>query len=145
MKGLDTKDDPPDQMSGSLLCAWLKLLHCYNCLGNGWLLGKQDGHPAGTVMTVEGPRFSSKAESHMFRLWGADVINMTTVPEVMNTDRNAAMWRGRCGGCVVVVSGLAFGGGCVELFFVYALPCTSTVITCPTKFALAEPWHNFKE
>jgi len=30
-----------------------------------------------------GPRFSSKAESHMFRLWGADVVNMTTVPEVV--------------------------------------------------------------
>ena len=28
-------------------------------------------------------RFSSKAESHMFRLWGADVVNMTTVPEVV--------------------------------------------------------------
>lgn len=31
---------------------------------------------------MEGPRFSSKAESHMFRQWGCDVINMTTVPEV---------------------------------------------------------------
>lgn len=40
-------------------------------------------HSTGTVITVEGPRFSSKAESHMFRLWGADVINMTTVPEVV--------------------------------------------------------------
>ena len=40
-------------------------------------------HLPGTVVTIEGPRFSSKAESRMFRLWGADVINMTTVPEVM--------------------------------------------------------------
>ena len=29
-------------------------------------------------------RFSSKAESHMFRLWGADVVNMTTIPEVQS-------------------------------------------------------------
>ena len=36
----------------------------------------------GTIVTVEGPRFSTKAESLMFRAWGADVINMTTVPEV---------------------------------------------------------------
>ena len=36
----------------------------------------------GTIISVEGPRFSSKAESKMFRAWGADVINMTTVPEV---------------------------------------------------------------
>lgn len=40
-------------------------------------------HPSGTVITIEGPRFSTKAESHLFRQWGADVINMSTVPEVV--------------------------------------------------------------
>ncbi|HEX8948249.1 MAG TPA: S-methyl-5'-thioadenosine phosphorylase [Dissulfurispiraceae bacterium] len=40
-------------------------------------------HRKGTVITIEGPRFSTKAESHMFRKWGADVINMSTVPEVI--------------------------------------------------------------
>ena len=40
-------------------------------------------HKSGTVVTIEGPRFSTKAESHLFRLWGGDVINMTTVPEVV--------------------------------------------------------------
>lgn len=39
-------------------------------------------HPRGTVVTIEGPRFSTKAESHLFRSWGCDIINMTTVPEV---------------------------------------------------------------
>ena len=34
------------------------------------------------MVTIEGPRFSSLAESKMFRMWGGDVINMTTVPEV---------------------------------------------------------------
>lgn len=34
-----------------------------------------------TVVTVEGPRFSSRAESLMFRQWGADIINMSTCPE----------------------------------------------------------------
>jgi 5'-methylthioadenosine phosphorylase len=38
-------------------------------------------HPTGTVVTIEGPRFSTRAESLMFRSWGADVINMTTAPE----------------------------------------------------------------
>jgi 5'-methylthioadenosine phosphorylase len=38
-------------------------------------------HVGGTVVTIEGPRFSTKAESHMFRRLGADVINMSTVPE----------------------------------------------------------------
>lgn len=37
----------------------------------------------GTVVTIEGPKFSSKAESRMYRSWGADVINMSTVPEVV--------------------------------------------------------------
>jgi 5'-methylthioadenosine phosphorylase len=40
-------------------------------------------HKGGTVVTIEGPRFSTKAESFMFRKLGADVINMSTVPEVV--------------------------------------------------------------
>jgi 5'-methylthioadenosine phosphorylase len=40
-------------------------------------------HTKGTIITIEGPRFSTKAESHMFRTWGADIINMSTVPEVI--------------------------------------------------------------
>jgi 5'-methylthioadenosine phosphorylase len=40
-------------------------------------------HVKGTVITIEGPRFSTKAESHLFRMWGADVINMSSVPEVI--------------------------------------------------------------
>jgi 5'-methylthioadenosine phosphorylase len=44
---------------------------------------KLNHHRKGTVITIEGPRFSTKAESHMFRAWGADVINMSTVPEVI--------------------------------------------------------------
>lgn len=39
-------------------------------------------HDRGTMITIEGPRFSTKAESHMFRMLGADLINMSTVPEV---------------------------------------------------------------
>ena len=38
-------------------------------------------HEKGTVITIEGPRFSTKAESNMFRIWGADVINMRVAPE----------------------------------------------------------------
>ncbi|MES9995246.1 S-methyl-5'-thioadenosine phosphorylase [Desulfovibrio aminophilus] len=38
-------------------------------------------HERGTVVTIEGPRFSTRAESHMFRAWGADVINMSVAPE----------------------------------------------------------------
>jgi len=38
-------------------------------------------HEKGTVITIEGPRFSTKAESKMFQSWGADVINMSIAPE----------------------------------------------------------------
>ncbi len=38
-------------------------------------------HLGGTFITIEGPRFSTKAESHIFRQWGADIIGMTAVPE----------------------------------------------------------------
>lgn len=38
-------------------------------------------HPKGTVITIEGPRFSTIAESKLWRQWNADVINMSTVPE----------------------------------------------------------------
>jgi len=40
-------------------------------------------HNGGTVVTIEGPRFSTKAESMMFRSWGCDIINMSTVPEII--------------------------------------------------------------
>ncbi len=38
-------------------------------------------HKSGTVITIEGPRFSTLAESKMFRQWGADVINMSIATE----------------------------------------------------------------
>ncbi|MFX1297821.1 MAG: S-methyl-5'-thioadenosine phosphorylase [Promethearchaeota archaeon] len=40
-------------------------------------------HEKGTVVTIEGPRFSTRAESEMFRIWGADVINMSIAPETI--------------------------------------------------------------
>lgn len=38
-------------------------------------------HTAGTYVCIEGPRFSTRAESKMFRAWGGDVIGMTLFPE----------------------------------------------------------------
>jgi 5'-methylthioadenosine phosphorylase len=38
-------------------------------------------HHGGTFIIVEGPRFSSKAESNTFRSWGMAIIGMTTAPE----------------------------------------------------------------
>ncbi len=38
-------------------------------------------HKGGTYLAMEGPQFSTKAESHMYRQWGCDVIGMTNMPE----------------------------------------------------------------
>jgi 5'-methylthioadenosine phosphorylase len=35
----------------------------------------------GTYLAMEGPQFSSRAESELYRLWGCDVIGMTAMPE----------------------------------------------------------------
>lgn len=40
-------------------------------------------HRGGTCVVIEGPRFSTKAESGLYRSWNADIINMTLVPEVV--------------------------------------------------------------
>src|SRR5437899_3117874 len=38
-------------------------------------------HPRGTYLCMEGPQFSTRAESHLYRSWGADVIGMTNLQE----------------------------------------------------------------
>ncbi|MEZ4391003.1 MAG: S-methyl-5'-thioadenosine phosphorylase [Polyangiales bacterium] len=38
-------------------------------------------HEGGTYVCIEGPRFSTRAESHLWRAWGASVVGMTNVPE----------------------------------------------------------------
>ena len=38
-------------------------------------------HPAGTYVCMEGPQFSSRAESLLHRAWGAQLIGMTCLPE----------------------------------------------------------------
>ncbi|KAF3359775.1 hypothetical protein VdG1_01973 [Verticillium dahliae VDG1] len=38
-------------------------------------------HEKGTIICMEGPQFSTRAESHMYRAWGGSVINMSALPE----------------------------------------------------------------
>jgi 5'-methylthioadenosine phosphorylase len=38
-------------------------------------------HPKGTYVTMEGPAFSTRAESRLYKSWGADIIGMTALPE----------------------------------------------------------------
>jgi len=68
----------------------------------------------GTYVCIEGPRFSTRAESKVFKMWGGDVIGMTCYPEVtlaaeqslcysviaMVTDLD--VWAAECGKCGIV-------------------------------------------
>ncbi|KAJ3401033.1 hypothetical protein HDU80_006388 [Chytriomyces hyalinus] len=38
-------------------------------------------HENKTLVCMEGPQFSTRAESHMYRSWGCDIINMSVLPE----------------------------------------------------------------
>jgi len=38
-------------------------------------------HKGGTLVVIEGPQFSTKAESRIYRQWGLDIIGMTALPE----------------------------------------------------------------
>jgi 5'-methylthioadenosine phosphorylase len=44
-------------------------------------VAKSTVHRGGTYVCIEGPQFSSRAESHLYRSWNADVIGMTNMPE----------------------------------------------------------------
>jgi 5'-methylthioadenosine phosphorylase len=40
-------------------------------------------HPAGTYINMEGPAFSTRAESFLYKSWGIDIIGMTNMAEAM--------------------------------------------------------------
>ncbi len=56
-------------------------------------------HQGATFVTIEGPRFSTKAESSLFRQWGFDIVGMTAIPEA-NLAREAEM----CYACMAHVT-----------------------------------------
>lgn len=61
--------------------------------------GEATVHEGATFITIEGPRFSTKAESHAFRSWGADIIGMTASPEAQ-----LAREAGLCYACMAHVT-----------------------------------------
>ncbi|MFY9551654.1 MAG: S-methyl-5'-thioadenosine phosphorylase [Thermoanaerobaculia bacterium] len=50
-------------------------------LEEGARRGGLEVHRGGTYVCMEGPQFSTRAESHLYRSWGADVIGMTNLTE----------------------------------------------------------------
>lgn len=53
-----------------------------NCIKEASLGFAGTVHSGGTYICIEGPQFSTRAESHLYREWGASVIGMTAMPEV---------------------------------------------------------------
>ena len=80
----------------------------------------------GTYVCINGPRFSTRAESNVFQMWGGDVIGMTCYPEVvlaaeqgicystiaMVTDLD--VWACECSKCGVVPFGHKCEGSTVK-------------------------------
>lgn len=56
-------------------------------------------HKGGAYLTMEGPQFSTKAESNLYRSWGASIIGMTALPEA-KLAREAEI----CYGCLALVT-----------------------------------------
>lgn len=54
-----------------------------NCLIQAAIVNGITIHTKSTVVSVDGPRQSTRAESNLFRSWGADVVNTTTIPEAI--------------------------------------------------------------
>jgi len=52
------------------------------CLHTAAVEARANVHRGGTYLCIEGPQFSTKAESRIYREWGVDVIGMTNLPEV---------------------------------------------------------------
>ena len=49
--------------------------------GSATALGTATVHRGGTYVCIEGPLFSTRAESNLYRQWGLDIIGMTALPE----------------------------------------------------------------
>jgi 5'-methylthioadenosine phosphorylase len=56
-------------------------------------------HDGGTYVAIEGPQFSTRAESNLYRSWNAQIIGMTAMPEV-----RLAREAGLCYACVAMVT-----------------------------------------
>ena len=76
----------PKSFFGTGLVAHVSMAHpvCPRLAGLAAAAAKDAGVPVvegGTYLCMEGPQFSTKAESFLYRSWGCDVIGMTNMPE----------------------------------------------------------------
>lgn len=61
--------------------AWPYCKHAQNIIIRELRIMKTRHQTTGTVVVIQGPRFSTIAESKMYALWGGDIVNMTQYPE----------------------------------------------------------------
>src|SRR3989344_8600576 len=95
---------------------------------------------AGTVVVVQGPRFSTIAESKMYALWGGDVVNMTQYPECY-----FARELGLCYGAIATVtdydvgvpSAISMQAESIEIVLAIFRRNTSATVTLLEKLSVA--------
>ena len=80
--------------------------HASSSLTQACEVASVDYRAQGVYVGVEGPRYESPAEIRLYASWGADVIGMTNVPEVI-----LAKEAGLCYGAIAIVTNLASGIG----------------------------------
>ena len=83
---IDRTQGRPGTFFGEGLVAHVALDEPFCPVLSGLLAGAAEAegatvHRGGACVVVEGPAFSTQAESRLYRSWGADVIGMTTLPE----------------------------------------------------------------
>lgn len=83
-RALSFFDDPTVGTDGLVVHVGLADPFCHTLSDICYKAAQSTGnrvHKGGAFVTIEGPRFSTRAESHVFRSWGMDIIGMTTTPE----------------------------------------------------------------
>jgi 5'-methylthioadenosine phosphorylase len=83
---IDRTKDRPDTFFGQGLAAHIAFAEPFcpvlrDILWRSAQEARVTTHNGGTCVVMEGPPFSTKAESNLYRSWGADLIGMTALPE----------------------------------------------------------------
>lgn len=83
---IDRTKGRPSSFFGSGMVAHVSMADpvCPRLLGLAAAAARAAGaqvHDGGTYLAMEGPQFSTRAESHLYRSWGCDIIGMTAMPE----------------------------------------------------------------
>lgn len=81
-----TRDERPSTFFGRGIVAHIAFDHPFcprlsSSLHDASAAAGVHTHREGTLVVIEGPAFSTRAESFLYRRWGADIIGMTALPE----------------------------------------------------------------